>query len=46
MVGGCPNLSINIKGYYASTRPDSFLIKKQNKTKQWVLAQAIQVKND
>jgi hypothetical protein len=23
-----PNLSINIKGYYASTRPDSFLIRK------------------
>jgi hypothetical protein len=41
MVGRGPNLSINIKGYHASTRPDSFLIKK----KKWVLAQATQVKN-
>jgi hypothetical protein len=35
MVGRSPNLSISIKGYYASTRPDSFLIKKtkQNNNK-------------
>jgi hypothetical protein len=36
-----PNLSIDIKGYYASTRPDSCLIKKT-----MVLPQATQVKND
>jgi hypothetical protein len=36
-----PNLSIDIKRYYASTRPDSFSLEKQ-----WVLAQATQVKND
>jgi hypothetical protein len=28
MVGRGSNLSINIKGYYASSRQDSFLIKK------------------
>jgi hypothetical protein len=36
-----PNLSIDMKGYYASTRPDSCLLEKQ-----WVLAQATQFKND
>jgi hypothetical protein len=32
-----PNLSNDMKGYYASTRPEE---------KQWVLAQATQVGND
>jgi hypothetical protein len=31
MVGRGPNLSINIKGYYASTRPDFFLIEEKKK---------------
>jgi hypothetical protein len=36
-----PNLSTDMKGYYASTRPDCYLIRKT-----WVLAQATQVGND
>jgi hypothetical protein len=36
-----PNLSIDMKGYYASIRPDSFFIRKA-----MGLAQASQVGND
>jgi hypothetical protein len=36
-----PNLSIDMKGFYASTRPDSSSLERQ-----WVLAQAAQVGND
>jgi hypothetical protein len=46
MVGRGPSLSINIKRDYASTRPDSFLIKKKKEKGTMGLAQATQVKND
>jgi hypothetical protein len=36
MAGRGPNLSINIKGYYASTRPYSFLIKKKKNNVFWL----------
>jgi hypothetical protein len=36
-----PNLSTDMKGYYASTRPDCYLIRKA-----MGLAQATQVEND
>jgi hypothetical protein len=36
-----PNLSTDMKGYYASTRAESYLIRKL-----WVRAQATEVGND